>query len=356
MKHLAVFLSLLLQIVLAGSVAVNAQAVNAPCIVRADRVTALAWQPDGSRIAVGTNCGVELYDDSFAEVALLPIQTENAGVMSIAWNSTGSLLAVAEVRLGLNNSAATTVIWDTRTNQIKTRLDTGSYTPIRWNPMGTEMVVGSYDGYFYFYDISSGIITGSVKAEHLYGDDFPNPPITTCWSADGKRLIAVFRWITYSVDLPRFEIESQREDVSNIADKVADCDSTGSRVATDWGSVVNLFTGAVYDPARTFDTSEGCNLIDIIGVAVGWRSDDKAFAVNCDDKTVRVYDSQAHLLTMLESGLTDSSGYYQDSIDWSPDGKLLGAAANDGKVRIWNTDGYHLITTINVAEIPLVTG
>jgi WD40 repeat protein len=94
------------------------------------------------------------------------------------------------------------------------------------------------------------------------------------------------------------------------------------------------------------------------GIGAQWKpEEEREFALNCFDQLVRVFESHARLLATLEGGF-DGHGWadYADSVAYSPDGSRLIATGNDGNIRIWDTDGYRLIKTINVSDIPPISG
>ncbi len=119
----------------------------ASVIVRPNRplgeITALAYSPDGKRLAVGTAGQVVLYDAATWQVVGTFRQVQD-GVRSLAFHPNGQLLAIGSGQPGLTGA---TVVWDT-TNAVKPNVLPNQYDTIEsvaFDPDGKELLIGSND-------------------------------------------------------------------------------------------------------------------------------------------------------------------------------------------------------------------
>ena len=106
-------------------------------------ITALAYSPDGKRLAVGTAGQVVLYDATTWQVVGTFRQVQD-GVRSLAFHPNGQLLAIGSGRPGLTGAS---VIWDTtnavRPNALPNQYDT--IEAVAFDPEGKELLIGSND-------------------------------------------------------------------------------------------------------------------------------------------------------------------------------------------------------------------
>jgi WD40 repeat protein len=106
-------------------------------------ITALAYSPDGKRLAVGTAGQVVLYDATTWQVISTFREVQDR-VRSLAFHPNGQLLAIGS---GMPGLTGTTVVWDT-SNAAKPNVLPNQYDTIEavaFDPDGKELLIGSND-------------------------------------------------------------------------------------------------------------------------------------------------------------------------------------------------------------------
>ncbi|WP_437552517.1 pentapeptide repeat-containing protein [Sorangium sp. So ce367] len=238
-------------------------------------IHAIAWAPDGKRLASAGNDGtVRLWDpDTGNELACLV--GHSGSVRAVAWHPDGKRLASA-------GDDRTVRLWDLGAGNKLARLvgHSARIRTVAWHPDGKRLASAGNDGTVRLWNLDTG-----NELARLVGHSAPVRAMA--WHPDGKRL-----------------------------------------VSTGFDSTV-----------RVWDPDTGNELARLVGHsarvrAVAWHPDGKRLASAGDDRTVRLWDPD----TGNElARLVGHSGSVR-AVAWHPDGKRLASAGNDGTVRLWNLD------------------
>ncbi|MEV0568041.1 pentapeptide repeat-containing protein [Dactylosporangium sp. NPDC050588] len=274
---------------------------------------AVAWSPDGTRLATGGDDRVRIWDaETGAEQ--LHITGHTGSVEAVAWSPDGTRLATADGDVR---------VWDAVTGAEHLRVagNAPAVYVVAWSPDGTRLATDGGDG-VRVWDAVTGTeqlhITGSI-----------GPVDAVAWSPDGTRLATASEGGVLVYDAVAGTEHLQLGGDVNSAHTVA------------WSPDGNLLTTAgggvrIWDAATGAEhpyLAENTNSV----YAVAWSPDGTRLATGSDDG-VWIRDVATGELLHF-TGHTGSA----NTVAWSPDGTRL-ANASEGVVWVWDavTGGEHL--------------
>lgn len=295
-----------------------------------DKVTSVAFSPDGRWLATGSwpdfiddPDEIRIWNVSNGEL-LQSLSGHENQVLSVSFSPDGRLLAS-----GLVKSLDNVVIWDLSSGEIAATLE-GHYS---W----VSTVAFSPDGHL--------LASGSIK--DILGDPLGVPSVRL-WDVSTGELVTTLEDHTDSVNSVMF---------SPDGDYLASGSSDGSvkiwEVAThelvstlegDSGSVFSvafspdgrlLATGVLFDTAQLWEVASG----ELIWTrdqgswsnSVAFSLNGRLMAMGLEDGSVLVWDQHGDKPPLTLQGHRESV----KSVAFSPDGNLLASGSEDGTVVLW---------------------
>ena len=252
---------------------------------------AVAYSPDGRRIAVASSIGIWLYDAATgAEVALLTNPTLSSA-RSVSFSSDGQTLASGGGDWQGDNTIR---LWDVATGEELATLQghRGSILSVSFSPDGQTLASGSINA-LRLWDVATGEELVSLE---VYGAD------SMSFSPDGQTL------------------------------------------ASASGTEINLWDVATGEKIATLGLYEG-------GVSVSFSPDGQTLASGHDNrvKTIRLWDVATGKEIVTLRGHMGGV-----SVSFSPDGQTLASGSSDGTILLWDMSPYVTpITAVELTSLSL---
>ena len=360
---------------------------------------ALAWSPDGRRLAAGERRNTARVWDATTGRELLAMR--HAGpVTAVAWSPDGQCLVTA-------SRGQWITLWNAATGQeiLNIKGHPGSMASVAWSPDGTRLASAGSDRNVRIWDAERGqgprVIQGaaavwlawSPTGDRLASTDasrlgiwdprtgkqvqsFDMPARWLTWSPDGRRLAAANASRTVLVDLT-----TREQLVTAGTDRAASWSPDGTRLALvhfnpptvevrdtatgrkiferQGGYAEHQASGVVWSPEGSRVATVGRAVLTIwdaasakdivssrLGVQSGpaaWSPDSKrlAWIGPLPQFSVSIHDASDLGSLVSLAGHTA----LPSAVSWCPDGTRLATAGTDGEVKIWDPDtGDELIS------------
>ncbi len=265
-------------------IAPSPDSTNATYRVPSDTVYALAWSPDGRRIASGGLDRTVQVRETTTGVSIFIYRGHAGSITALAWSPDGQSIASASLD-------KTIQVWNAANGNRLSIYDghSGMVYALAWSPDGRFIAStsgGGTDNSVQIWEAATGQTTFTYHDPAYWSR-------SVAWSPDGKHLAA------------------------------------GS-----WREVL------------LWDVTRKCKIATYRGHnswirSVAWSPDGKRIASACEDKTVQVWDPAKERPLTTHRGHTDWVGV----VAWSPDGKHVASISKDNSVHIWDaTNGTSLVT------------
>jgi WD40 repeat protein len=271
---------------------------------------AIAWRPDGERLAVGLGTSIQIWDGN-GNVS--SDQGAPGGLSNIAWSRDGKRIAWAGMNAGVWEPGGDVSTLNVHANTTPTALD--------WHPDGGRFVSAHADGMLRWGDHDGTVSTTASAGNHSL------PAVA--WSPNGQ-----------SVAVPsRNQIRVWSADGQPV---------------TAWDTKVGI-TGLVWSPdslhlAATCNdatirlwTAEGIAGTELKGHtqyvnSISWSRTDQLVSVGRDD-TIRLWQPDGTAGPVI---IVTPKASNLHMVRWSPDGKQFAVCLlnrTEAPIRLWNADG-----------------
>jgi WD40 repeat protein len=291
-----------------------------------DRITDLAWNPDGSQLATASVDGTVRTWDAHAGRPLQVSRSSRLRLQAVAWHPAGDPIAYG-------GEPFTVSFWSPTENAHWPEIPdvhTTSLSPGEGNPYGMTALAWSRDGQYLASAGYDGVVN-IFKPDPSLQPDFRFPyhlrhtqeVWSLAWNPDSRRLAAATSQA----------IEIWQADTGKLLSKI-DCD-TCFIASIAWSPDGHKLAAAGFSnsdapiSAKIWDADTGKLLQTVAGTAtsqVAWSPDGKRLATVRTDNQIEFWDAS----TLQSHGTLP--GY---RMAWSPLGDILAAVSEDVVITLW---------------------
>jgi WD40 repeat protein len=309
------------------------------------QVLSVAWNPNGSQIALGTTRGVALYDVKDSKIS--GFKPLDRPISPIAWGPNGTELA------GVSQTHHTIFIWDIHGKLIGNLVDTPRYIwSMAWSPQSNLLATGE--------PRKATIWNANAfqKIKDIPTDD--RDVMGVAWNPDGRRLALTFN------------IGGNAEVWDTVAGKkVVDIGSDRAIEVLAWNpDGTKMVTGGQDSPDVMTDcptcvtwnpqiwSSDGTLWSELHGhsdliIVTKWSPDGKYILTGSRDGEFIVWDAiggyRVDTFTLFPNSFNPL--VTNNSIDWSPDGRYLAFATDTGHLGIRDVITYKMVIDLDLETI-----
>ncbi|MGZ3628821.1 MAG: protein kinase domain-containing protein [Ktedonobacteraceae bacterium] len=288
-------------------------------------VYAIAWSPDGKRIASASQDGTVHVWNAATGQRFFRYHGHRGSVNAVAWSPNGSYIASA-------SSDTTVQVWDAlQTGEGSASLYTyrghsGNMRTLAWSTDNTRIASGGDDKTVQVWDAKDGSHHFSYvgHASQIWG---------VAWSPDNTRIASA------SVDRTA-QVWSASQSQPNVTSQHALAiykNHTDEVKSVAWSpdsmrvvSASNDRTVQAWDPTSGHHFLTYTGHTDVLN-AVAWTPNDRRIVSGSGDYTVRIWDalSEKQLFVFTRHQLA------VHSVAWSPDKQYVASASDDWSVQVW---------------------
>jgi WD40 repeat protein len=273
-------------------------------------VGAVAWSPDGRRIASG-DMDVQVWDATDGG-HVFTYRSHSSYVHAVAWSPDGR-------RIASGGNDNTVQVWDAADggHVFTYRGHSDGVSAVAWSPDGRRIASGDMDVQVWDAADGSHVFTYRGHASAV---------LAVVWSPDGRRIASG----SYDVQVwdaadgsHAFTYRGHSSYVRGVA-----WSPDGRRIAS----------GSNDETVQVWDAADGGHVFTYRGHsstvnAVAWSPDGRRIASGSDDGTVQVWDAAdgSHVFTYRGHSLGVTA------VAWSPDNRRIASGSGDQTVQVWQT-------------------
>jgi WD40 repeat protein len=277
-------------------------------------VNAVAWSPDGRRIASGSDDRTVQVWNAADGSNVYTYRSHSNLVEAVAWSPDGK-------RIASGGFDSTVQVWDAAdgSHTFTYRGHSSFVDTVVWSPKGKRIASGSYDNTVQVWDAVNG---GNVYTYHGHN----NTVSTVAWSPDGKRIASASSDATVRVwdAADGGHVVIYRGHLNRVKAVVWSPD--GKRIASaSSDTTVQVWDAANGDHVVTY--REHSNAV----LTLAWSPDGKRIASGSDDNTVQIWNAADGSRVYIYSGHSNEV----KAVAWSPDGRRIASGSLDATVQVW---------------------
>jgi eukaryotic-like serine/threonine-protein kinase len=294
-----------------------------------DYVSAVAWSPDGKRIASASGDHTVQVWDAANGGHVLTYRGHGGDVLSLAWSPDGKNVASGSLD-------KTVQVWDaTSGNRVYTyNGHSDAVFDVAWSPDGKRIASASNDGSVQIWDAFTGT--------HVFSYLSPlnvrlkrAPWNTVAWSPSGNYVAIGGAGDAIILDATTGKILGYYGHHGGSANSIAwSPDGVYLAIGRD-DTTVQVWNVATTTNVYTYTGHSA----DVFTVA--WSPDGKRIASGSSDGFVQVWDALTGNHVYTYRGHADyypghfTSGKSVNAVAWSPDGKRIASGSDDMTVQVW---------------------
>ena len=292
-------------------------------------VGAVAWSPDGKRIASASGDGTAQVWDAAGGGHVLTYRGHSSDVLTLAWSPNGQYIATG----GIDGIVQ---VWNPATGATvyTYRGHTDGVFDVAWSPDSQRIASASNDGSVQIWDA----LTGKRLAIYRSSTDIRGKTVASnavAFSPDGKDIAIGTSGQAILIDAASARAIGYFGPHGGSALSVAFSPS-GKYLAV----------GRDDSTVEVWDLSTSTEVYVYMGhsaevFTLAWSPGGKRIASGGADGTVQVWDALTGNHVYTYRGHADyywghfTSGQDVDSIAWSPDGKQIASGSTDNTVQVW---------------------